>query len=240
MEKVKRKIPDSDIDPEAVLESLSLSGAECPSGTCHCNKRRIQEGNILHRTMFKRPILQRSRLGCFSRKVLKDPVLRLKDSNVDNSCGVKINCLQNDITNNLPVDLSNCTGKILGCNESNKPTDFKCLVNNNSSVIGNNNSNDIYSGPSYIELRTKKEKNITVPIKRRGAKVCVKCSDAGLPCDMKLPQKTQSSSSCSLQARLTSPPLQCDDTTIDELASYFDLFVHIPKKMSHMAEMMYI
>jgi hypothetical protein len=32
----------------------------------------------------------------------------------------------------------------------------------------------------------------------------------------------------------------CDDVTIDELASYFDVFVHIPKKMSHMAEMMYI
>lgn len=31
-----------------------------------------------------------------------------------------------------------------------------------------------------------------------------------------------------------------DDVTIDELASYFDTFVHIPKKMSTMAEMMYI
>lgn len=31
-----------------------------------------------------------------------------------------------------------------------------------------------------------------------------------------------------------------DDVTIDELASYFETFVHIPKKMSSMAEMMYI
>lgn len=31
-----------------------------------------------------------------------------------------------------------------------------------------------------------------------------------------------------------------DDITIDELASYFDTLVHIPKKMSSMAEMMYI
>lgn len=31
-----------------------------------------------------------------------------------------------------------------------------------------------------------------------------------------------------------------DDVTIDELASYFDTLVHIPKKMSAMAEMMYI
>ena len=30
-----------------------------------------------------------------------------------------------------------------------------------------------------------------------------------------------------------------DDTTVEELASYFDCLVHIPKKMSQMAEMMY-
>jgi hypothetical protein len=45
--------------------------------------------------------------------------------------------------------------------------------------------------------------------------------------------------SCSQQARMTASG-SCDDVTIDELASYFDVFVHIPKKMSHMAEMMYI
>lgn len=45
-----------------------------------------------------------------------------------------------------------------------------------------------------------------------------------------------SSNTCSVQARI-SPP-SCD-ITIGELASYFEEFVHIPKKMSHMAEMMY-
>ncbi|XP_057330054.1 uncharacterized protein LOC130670634 [Microplitis mediator] len=47
-----------------------------------------------------------------------------------------------------------------------------------------------------------------------------------------------STNTCSVQARM-SPPSSCD-VTIDELASYFEEFVHIPKKMSHMAEMMYI
>ena len=46
-----------------------------------------------------------------------------------------------------------------------------------------------------------------------------------------------STNTCSLQARISPPPC---DVTIDELASYFEEFVHIPKKMSHMAEMMYI
>ncbi|XP_076271601.1 uncharacterized protein LOC143203376 isoform X1 [Rhynchophorus ferrugineus] len=43
---------------------------------------------------------------------------------------------------------------------------------------------------------------------------------------------------CSHQARMNiNPPC---DVTIDELASYFETSVHIPKKMSSMAEMMYI
>lgn len=48
---------------------------------------------------------------------------------------------------------------------------------------------------------------------------------------------SNSTSTCSQQARMNSG--NCD-VTIDELASYFETFVHIPKKMSSMAEMMYI
>lgn len=51
------------------------------------------------------------------------------------------------------------------------------------------------------------------------------------------------STTCSQQARMVGTShvsSGSDDVTIDELASYFDLFVHIPRKMSHMAENMYI
>ncbi|XP_038057696.1 uncharacterized protein LOC119729202 [Patiria miniata] len=44
--------------------------------------------------------------------------------------------------------------------------------------------------------------------------------------------------SCSQQARFT-PDISFDDTTADDLAGYFENLVHIPKKMSDMAEMMY-
>ncbi|GAB0096274.1 hypothetical protein DMENIID0001_117590 [Sergentomyia squamirostris] len=49
---------------------------------------------------------------------------------------------------------------------------------------------------------------------------------------------SSSSASCSQQARIHVVAATCD-VTIDELASYFETFVHIPKKMSSMAEMMY-
>lgn len=57
------------------------------------------------------------------------------------------------------------------------------------------------------------------------------------PCVVHAPaaERTVSSPSCSQQA--LNPPC---DVTIDELASYFETLVHIPKKMSSMAEMMYI
>lgn len=44
--------------------------------------------------------------------------------------------------------------------------------------------------------------------------------------------------SCSKQARF-SQDFNFDDTTVDELAGYFENLVYIPKKMSVMAEMMY-
>ncbi|XP_067625609.1 uncharacterized protein [Eurosta solidaginis] len=60
-------------------------------------------------------------------------------------------------------------------------------------------------------------------------------------------RSTAASTSCSQQAgnsavaaAVSSSNGSGDDVTIDELASYFDTFVHIPKKMSTMAEMMYI
>lgn len=48
------------------------------------------------------------------------------------------------------------------------------------------------------------------------------------------------SSSCSQQALININPGSTGDVTIDEIASYFENILFIPKKMSEMAEMMYI
>lgn len=66
-------------------------------------------------------------------------------------------------------------------------------------------------------------------------------STTSSPSEPLIANKHENTSSCSIQARMeSSVPVDCDETSIEELASYFDLFVHIPKKMSSMAEMMYI
>lgn len=61
---------------------------------------------------------------------------------------------------------------------------------------------------------------------RRGSCHCCACD---------LPSRRQSTRSCSEEARAA----QFEDTTLVELAAYMDDFLHFPKKMSYMAEMMY-
>ncbi|XP_072016749.1 uncharacterized protein [Amphiura filiformis] len=53
-----------------------------------------------------------------------------------------------------------------------------------------------------------------------------------------MPPRRVEYNSCSKQARF-SQDFNFDDTTVDELAGYFENLVYIPKKMSMMAEMMY-
>ncbi|KAL9928512.1 uncharacterized protein ACN427_006218 isoform 2-T2 [Glossina fuscipes fuscipes] len=69
------------------------------------------------------------------------------------------------------------------------------------------------------------------------------CTNQPLPkstaSDPEISTNARHGNSCSQQAAGNSATAICDDITINELASYFDTLVHIPKKMSPMAEMMY-
>ncbi|XP_022207958.1 uncharacterized protein LOC111064516 [Nilaparvata lugens] len=226
---LKRR-PEDDLDPESVLESLSLSGAECTSETCHCNKRRHPEDNVLRKT-FKRPVLQRSRLGN-SRKVLRDPVLRLVDGTASgklaaassSAAGPKIGMASagERLLPKRGIDLGKTGGKVLGsATPSEHQTDFRCLVSGSSSPLFDDS--DEFSRPSYLRVQPP----------RLPPTAAASSSSSSSSASAPAPQTP----SCSVQARQS---MNCDDTNIDELASYFDLFVHIPKKMSHMAEMMYI
>lgn len=232
-----REVHDTVLSTESALETLSLS-AECPSGSCLCNKKdKTHKQNIsfIHKTLYKKPIIQRSRLGHINRRVLRAPVLQLKEiPNNWKSFEMPLNSMCHLKTCKSTLDISrNSTGKILGLGVSNQ-TDFKSLLCGQKQPV----KSVAYSRPSFVGIRTHRSKNVLCSTTKKKQKNCTHCMESDSPAAESSSTLKAQSSSCSMQARLSTPT--CDDTTIDELASYFDLFVHIPKKMSHMAEMMYI
>ncbi|KAG6459469.1 uncharacterized protein LOC115449488 [Manduca sexta] len=92
------------------------------------------------------------------------------------------------------------------------------LVQNCNQLKISSDSNEIHKEEKNISNETKWWRN-----------------DISAAKENKEARQSNNTSSCSQQA--LNPPC---DVTIDELASYFETLVHIPKKMSSMAEMMYI
>lgn len=106
--------------------------------------------------------------------------------------------------------------KLFGHAINGPDRDFKSIIDACEQLnldAGNVNLSD-YSTPSFLTARSRTSNSL----RNEGT--------------------TSNMGSCSHQARMNSTT-PCD-VTIDELASYFETFVHIPKKMSTMAEMMYI
>ncbi|XP_076684923.1 uncharacterized protein LOC143377510 isoform X2 [Andrena cerasifolii] len=160
--------------------------------------------------------------------IIKEAVLKLNDTGT--------NCLSDNLASTLfketcKFSISGKSSKIFGHGSVAK--DFKALnISQDSRQVKDDTSiQDNFQASSFQRARSN-----TMPSLKRGpgpgggssGQSETTASSSGQP---------SSSNTCSVQARI-SPP-SCD-VTIDELASYFEEFVHIPKKMSHMAEMMYI
>ncbi|XP_066600951.1 oxidative stress-responsive serine-rich protein 1 [Prorops nasuta] len=158
--------------------------------------------------------------------IIKEAVLKL------NSPGT--NCLSDNLSGLLlkeacKLSISNKNCKTFGHGSVTK--DFKALnINQDVRQIKDDISiQDNYQASSFQRARSN-----TMPSLKRGPGPGGGGSQSETST---LSGQPSTSNTCSAQARI-SPP-SCD-VTIDELASYFEEYVHIPKKMSHMAEMMYI
>lgn len=144
------------------------------------------------------------------KKILREPILKLI-SNSKCSCDTK--------------SASAC--KLFGQHGAGSDQeDFRSVVNacQQLSLANANDGVQDYLLPSFQSIRLAENKQAAT----------TEASNSNAVAS----SNSSNSSSCSQQARMSgSPPC---DVTIDELASYFETFVHIPKKMSSMAEMMYI
>lgn len=152
-------------------------------------------------------------------------------------------------TNNVPIrnrpipttiDSATTTNKQNWQLQREMPIDFKSLVNDCSNMSLSSTLDAPSDSQSFGLHRTK-----SVQMSQPNAMVNVnsELDSSGIAnvnsnaMNTSTSSNSSNSSTCSQQARMNSS--SCD-VTIDELASYFETFVHIPKKMSSMAEMMYI
>jgi len=196
-------------------------------------------------------------------RILKEPVLKLANKSMEDMLPFSKNNIRMFPMSKLSAgkkvvqgDASALSCGITGSSKSQElfghgiisRQDFRSLLSS-PSKYSSTDRNQSFSADSFCHMRAncrskqiarkgelKIEKKISTEENTCVGCVVKKLATTGL---------THSSSngsggqSCSQQARMTASG-SCDDVTIDELASYFDVFVHIPKKMSHMAEMMYI
>lgn len=149
------------------------------------------------------------------KKILREPILKLI-GNSKCACDSK--------------SPSGC--KLFGQKARNSDQDFRSIVNacQQLSLANANDGVQDYLLPSFQSIRFV-ENNVN---KTQSSTESPNASSNNNSNN----SNNNNNSSCSQQARMSASP-PCD-VTIDELASYFETFVHIPKKMSSMAEMMYI
>ncbi|RZC43315.1 hypothetical protein BDFB_012345 [Asbolus verrucosus] len=127
-----------------------------------------------------------------------------------------IRCSHSDKLNNVKISKKR-KEKLFGQCSRHKERDFKSIVDacERLTLDSSNSDTQCYNSASFLKARSQSSGSLVIR-----------------------PEACSVSTSCSHQARMNVTP-PCD-VTIDELASYFETFVHIPKKMSSMAEMMYI
>lgn len=250
-----------------VRSSGSASHGSCANGGIehgiqkhmHFKQREKEKNPVMSEK--KLMILREPILKLIGRSVHHNHNHSLRTTNPTTSAKLSDRCEQNMPTagtshnlnsytrNNVPIrnrpmpttiDSATTTNKQNWQLQREMPIDFKSLVNDCSNMSLSSTLNASSDKQSFGLHRTK-----GVQMLQPNAMVNVnsELDSSGIAnvnsnvMNTSMSSNSSTSSTCSQQARMNSS--SCD-VTIDELASYFETFVHIPKKMSSMAEMMYI
>ncbi|XP_037907789.1 uncharacterized protein LOC119649626 [Hermetia illucens] len=249
-------------DGSESCDPLKLFGPKCECARRlaeSCSNSGTIEHTILNQTQFKHRHIS-------NKFLLKDPVLKVLRTCIHHS-HVKHKLTpytrRQSRSADCVDDLNDCpTLESLTIKESASPAeeqnrgfasvkpnslDFKALVQECDIISSSVSSSTSQAGSAISVDRRKHGKQFTtiqsVDLRKGKDSRKHKKSQSKVSTQSICRQDASSSSSgssCSQQARINASAASACDVTIDELASYFETFVHIPKKMSSMAEMMYI
>lgn len=250
------------------IQHLAISSGTRHRSSCDGWSKCKRIHHVHPTVTFKRNLVRKSRLGIVcatvgkedkGSRILKEPVLKLANRPVQNI--LPLNRIDDRMfpLSRLATDKAvqgTATVLLHDAVSSSKyrelfghsivSQDFRSLLSLPSKVSSTNKSQS-FSAASFHHMCANFRSKQMCTLEQKTEKKTSSEENACVDCVVKklaatgLTHSNGSSSggqSCSQQARMSATG-SCDDVTIDELASYFDVFVHIPKKMSHMAEMMY-
>ena len=215
----------------SALEKISFHSESCCKKSCNCSELRVKSKkklNLASTSSQHRPLIREARLKFHHsekdcKQVIRAAKLKIFKHGKSKESKGKL-CTAPNMGSKSPVLSESDIDKfpIFGATSDNQCSDYASVADTKCSAKNDETKSAFYfkgyRSRSGLRTRTKKS-----PESAGGAS-SLTGSISGTDCNLDM--------SCSQEARL-------DDTSVDDLAGYFDDFVHIPKKMSSMAEMMY-
>lgn len=210
---------------------------ECSSSNVSSSTRRRNNSNTLEHSLINQPQFKQKNKQI--RKILKEPILK------DIGKCVHQNNLRNRKLSKLENTNKSDDEKLFGSSQNQDNLDFKTLaieysgmsLSASRSSSSSSSSSSLTSGiPNSTGNSFTKNFKTNSSLKSKNEKELNKSFDDTTKSLNQQHHTSRARSTCSQQARIN---VGCD-ITIDELAGYFETFVHIPKKMSQMAAEMYM
>lgn len=250
-----------DVNKTNNMNTLRIFGDPAKCG-CGCRIRQTSESNLDNDVKLRpqspstqsstiRTILHQRSFKPKKKPVLREPIMKsiqncFHPKSLRRSCPANLETSTNDPQFLEALNLAT-TKSSIGGTTSSYPLDFRDLIDQckelglnktkRSDFLAHAKKSKNFNSIQTTDIRTK-----AIPKLRN----CPTCSQQaridGSGSQNRHAMDSGPSSNIGSSVSVASGVVNTggDDVTIDELASYFETFVHIPKKMSSMAEMMYI
>lgn len=231
--KHKASLPSSRMEPYpqdflSAMEKMTFHSETCQKKSCACGELRVKSKkklNLVATSAQHRPLIRDARLKLHhSEKDCKQVIRAAKLKIFKHGKKTETNSKSAQWINmgaKSPVS-SNCEkSPVFGATSKSQCSDYGSIAGGSKTKKDETKSAFYFKG--YRPHSGVKPKLKRLSESSDGASG-LSTDQADTDCNLEM--------SCSQEARL-------DDTSVDDLAGYFDDFVHIPKKMSSMAEMMY-